>query len=532
MASVRRIEAGAAFIRIAADEKEFFKGLDRISSRLKRFGREIANISAGIGALGLAIGVPLLGIASAAKDAETALARFNLIFGDTSRELLQRLDKISSTTGVSLATLVEQSSAFGAIFAEMRDTLGDQAFLRIIEKTNDQILNLSALGGIPIEEAANRIKSAYTSTGEAVDQYGINIRKANINQEALRLGINKTVTQLGEAEKQLLKFSLINRQFKRSNISFINLINTLNGQLTILRETIRQMIVDLGSLLNPALVILFRNLNKVLLVLRPIAKILAPLVPVIAVLAAVLVGLAGALALVAGSLLAVAAGMTAVSFVGTQVPFVGALLAGLTGLTALQKVAFSLGLITRQILGMTAGLAALLPLLAEFGALFLGFLGIAAAVVFAIESINNSLDKMTEDLRKKGGVEGIFGVEKVPFASTFDDIIEDVREAFSFTDLGKEIFRGLPFQTFFRKLGEATGRRLARGGGDFDEPGGGPSSIIAAAGFIKGPIAQQAAFGGAGGGTTEAVNNLAAIWLAIIDDGKAAVRTAGANTAS
>ena len=279
--SSRRIQAGAAFIKVTADNEQFLKSIDQSERRVRKFRSTVTRIGAAFTAFGGAVSAAMVPLVSAAANAETAFRRFQLIFGDVADDMQKSLEGISRETGIGINTLIQQSSVFGAIFSEMRDSIGDERFVKIIEATQRSILDLAALSGTSVQEAADRMKSAFTSTGEAVDQFGINVRKANLEAEAQRLGFEKSFLLMTEQEKQLIKLSAIQRQFTRTGVAFVKLLNTTNAQFSLLASNAREMAIELGSAMNKVLMPLLRVVNQIAIAIRPVAKLISPaLVPI------------------------------------------------------------------------------------------------------------------------------------------------------------------------------------------------------------------------------------------------------------
>lgn len=275
--SLARIKAGQAYIAITADHKEFEKDFNKVRSKINRFSRDLIRTGRGMAIGGGAMTAAMVPLVNIIADAETAMKRFGLIFGKTAKIMRDELRKISNATTIPMTTLIEMSSSFGAIFTDIRGKVPEEQFAKLTSMAVDATATLSALAGISLPEAADRMRSAFTSTGESVDQFGLNLRQAAVDSEALRLGLGKTVRQMTEIEKQIVKLSIIQRAFKSMNISFILMSDTINQQLSLLRANFKELVVQGGAFLRGVLVPILQGMNVLLRLLRPVAKLLSPL---------------------------------------------------------------------------------------------------------------------------------------------------------------------------------------------------------------------------------------------------------------
>ncbi len=307
----RQIQAGGAFVQFSVKQGEAFaKGLTDIKSKLSSFGKSMNQIGYAMAGIGGAMTGAFGGLAYVVANLETATRRFDLIFKDSASSVRKELADLSSQTGLGMMTLVQQAATFGAVFADMKEALGQQGFVKVIRKTMEAMVNLAAIGGISIPEASERLKSAFTSTGESVDQFGYNLRKANLEAEAHRLGLKKSILTMSEAEKQMLKLSIFMKTTEVTGVRFVDMVDTINGQLTLMKSNLLELVSRVGQLLPSLIVPVLRAFNKLLIVLRPIGTLLSPL--------AVILGPLGAAALTAASgFFALGAAVKALQWSGT-----------------------------------------------------------------------------------------------------------------------------------------------------------------------------------------------------------------------
>ena len=248
MTSPGKIQAGAAAIALTLEDDEFKKDWAQLRSGLSKITGVLNKVGIAAGAMGSAITFGFSQMVRVTANAETGFRRFALIFGENADLMTSKLTGLSSHTGIAMTALKTQASAFGAIFSELGTALDAERFTTAVAKAQKAVVDLSGVAGIGMEEAADRIKSALTSTGESVDQFGFNLRQAEINAELQRIGINKNVRQLSELEKQLVKIQIIQKSIERGQLDFANMSSTLNAKLTILRSNLQELWINLSQL--------------------------------------------------------------------------------------------------------------------------------------------------------------------------------------------------------------------------------------------------------------------------------------------
>jgi hypothetical protein len=496
------IEAGAAFVRVSLENKDFRAGLHTTSRLMNRYGAMLAKV----GAVGVGVGSALVGsfaiLTKQVANLETQFKRFDLIFKDMSASIRSELKAISGETGVPMSSLVKEASTFGAVFAEMRDDLSDDQFTKVIGNTMKAMLNLAAIGGISLEEAAERLKSGFTSTGESVDQFGFNLRKTALEAEAARLGFKKSVLTMSEQEKQLLKLNIFMRQSTRTGISFVSMVDTINGQLTLMRANLTELVYRAGWTIRRAVTPLLKAFNHLLIALRPLATVLSPFITVLASLSPMILSTGAFLAAlgVAGQAYGFIAG--GLAKIGLDLKTFHTFLVLLPSLAAKARTA---------ILGMGAAIAAMsrslwglvlmLPLFLQMlKALPAALLSLAAAHPILL-GIGTALGIKAADsaLQAKAA-----GTKRIPY---LDSAIEHI----------------MPMGVNPRIAGKGLRNWLFGSPTTPDAAAAGSNALaFSTAGAFGGNIAQRLAFGPAGAGTTAETNsilNMMAEKMGMVTDG-------------
>lgn len=283
--NVGRIQAGAAFIAITADHKEFEKDTNKIRSAMGRLSKDMVRFgSVGAGAAG---GV-LLGLAKIVKvsaDGESAMKRFSAQFGTSAREMQSALQKMSGRTGAPMTLLTETAGGLGALFGDLKGTQGAGALVATTNQAVKAALDLSTMG-ISIQEATQRIQSGLTGSTEVLERFGIELKVSALQAEANRLGMTKSVKTMDELEKKMLRLAVIQKTLNRLGADFLLRSDDLNLQLSLMWANFRDLAVQAGSFTVSVLTPMVKMFNALLRVMGPLAKLFSPVLTAIGGLAA------------------------------------------------------------------------------------------------------------------------------------------------------------------------------------------------------------------------------------------------------
>lgn len=261
------IEAARAFIRVIADNRDAMKNLKNLERRYTRFARRIEQLGQAVASAFAARQASrfLAFTAEAAGNVEVIQRRFQLIFGNLSKDAEASAQAFSNAWQSSVTRVREQFARLRALFTPFLNVGASQTdVLRLTQLTSGAIAQFAAATGLGLQEAQDRIISGITSTGEALDQFGINVRKAAVSQELLALGINKTILNATEEEKVLAKISIIMRSIRDQNIKVTDTLGLFNVQVSRLKDNFIELAAAIGDQFLPALASIIQGLNNMM----------------------------------------------------------------------------------------------------------------------------------------------------------------------------------------------------------------------------------------------------------------------------
>jgi phage-related protein len=271
-----RFEFVKLFGIVSKDSKKAAQGVDQINQSLSR-SQKAVNVfkSVFLGAFsGTAIGtifsrfipdsidnlvfglinkiqaIPAALVQSASDAAETQ-NKFEAVFDDLTGRAEAFVQQLATDVGRDPFALKDGLSSIQA-FSIGLGFLPNQAFDFSTSITKAS-LDLASFYNLSDSEALDRIRAALAGSGEVLDQYGINLREAALEQEALRLGINKSSADLTEQEKVLLRWSIIQNAMTKQGAmgDAVNTATSFSNQMKAMSAQISQFGVTIGTIVLP-----------------------------------------------------------------------------------------------------------------------------------------------------------------------------------------------------------------------------------------------------------------------------------------
>lgn len=335
MASTADIRAGRAFVEITTRDGDLTKGLNNARRKLADFSASAQRAGLVFVGVGAAAATAFIPAVRAAADAEESLNRFNAVFGDQAGEAGQFVDELADTVNRSRFEIRDAIASFQAFFVGLG--FGGEQAQKLSQDVQKAALDLASFNNLADTEATDRLRAALSGSSEVLDQFGVNIRQAAIDQELLRQGIGKTAQEATEQEKVIARLAIITRALTQQGAvgDAARTAGSFTNQLKGARAALTDLQVEIGSKLLPVLTPLLEQSTAILRATGEFAQQNGELITSVAKLAA------GSTAL-GGSLLTVSVGaraaQIAIGLVSGPAAAAAALFGGLTaaavGITA------------------------------------------------------------------------------------------------------------------------------------------------------------------------------------------------------
>lgn len=257
-------------------------GLRRVGVDANRTAGEFQKLSKTISSLGFGKLAALYGLSDifakalqGASDIEETINLFNVSMGEFATSTGDYLNRISQSSGLDPTFLQEATGNYTLLAKSMGLTAKNSVVLG--KSVTNLGVDLSSLMNIPLEQVMADLRSGLLGQTETVYKYGIDLTEASLKQEALRLGIQKSVTTMSQAEKMALRYSVMIRASSLAHGDFAKTIETPANQLRILSQQMTQLSRTIGTVFINTLGNVLPYINGFIMALRVLIETIAAL---------------------------------------------------------------------------------------------------------------------------------------------------------------------------------------------------------------------------------------------------------------
>lgn len=226
------------------------RDLDKAVSSLDK----IKTAAIRVGSLFIGTGLVAVGynkLVELGSEAAEAQNKFAAVFGDAQTEVQKDLEDTSKRTGIATNALLEAASNIGAL---TKPALGSaSAAGRLGAQMAEVAQDIASFNNVSPEEALIALRSGLIGSAEPLQRFGVDVRVAALEQEALRMGIQGSVKDLTEAQRIQIRQSAILRQLgsqgalgdaTKTSEGFANATRALTSQLKQLGQTIGKFLLE------------------------------------------------------------------------------------------------------------------------------------------------------------------------------------------------------------------------------------------------------------------------------------------------
>ena len=252
---------GTAIIKLKLDDAELNRGLKAAQDNFKRLGANIAKAGLSLVAIGGAGIAGFFATAKAAGDAQEIISRFNAVFRDQAGGAREFAKILANDVGRAETDILDALSSYQAFFVGLGKGSAESA--KLSKELTALAIDFASFNNITDGDAQRRFISALAGSSEVVDKYGINLKKAALDNFFLSNGIDATTATATEQQKVMARLAIITESMGsqgavgdaiRTSDSFNNSMKRLNGEMKTLKETIGKGVIgsftELVSLLT------------------------------------------------------------------------------------------------------------------------------------------------------------------------------------------------------------------------------------------------------------------------------------------
>ncbi len=233
---------------VAGDSKPLRNALGKASKSLGSFSKKV-------GQVGLAAGVAMAGLGaksiSLAVDFEESLSKAQQIFGAVAGNIELAAGKAATAVGMSQSEFLEAASTFG-VFGKASGLSGVE-LSKFADKMVTTAADVASFNNLRPEEAVEKLAAGLRGSTEPLQSVGVLMNAAQVNAEALAMGLVEVGDELTEGQKIMARHSLIMQQLGEQGAAgdFLRTSDGLANSQRILTARIKNLGIELGTVLLP-----------------------------------------------------------------------------------------------------------------------------------------------------------------------------------------------------------------------------------------------------------------------------------------
>ena len=176
---------------------------------------------------------------------------FNVSMGQYAAEAQKYAEQVAEIMGIDPSEWMRNQGVFNTIITGF-GVASDKAYL--MSKNLTQLgYDISSFYNISFEDAMTKLQSGISGELEPLRRLGYDLSVARLQQEALNLGITKSVSAMTQAEKSQLRYYAIMTQVTSAQGDMARTLNAPANQLRILQAQVTQCARALGNIFIPVL---------------------------------------------------------------------------------------------------------------------------------------------------------------------------------------------------------------------------------------------------------------------------------------
>lgn len=178
-----------------------------------------------------------------------------------------------------LGTNIEESMNYQALFNSMSKSMGISAKYAYILSENFTKLgyDLSSLYNIDPEKAMQKLRAGLAGQTKPLRDLGLDITQQSLQPVADSLGIERSVKNMSQAEKMILRYIAVLRQAKIAQGDFANTMESPANQLRIFNAQVIAFKRNMGNLWQGFLGGILPSINGIMMVVNELLKMVAKL---------------------------------------------------------------------------------------------------------------------------------------------------------------------------------------------------------------------------------------------------------------
>jgi hypothetical protein len=250
-------------VNLIGDASSLSRSLQIATKRLDAFGQRATQIGKDLSLrLTLPIGLAAGAAIKMASDMEESTNKVRVAFGDSSKEVEAFAKTSLRSFGIAESSALDMTALFGDMATGMGVSRSEASVLStsLVGLAGD----LASFKNINIEEVTTALSGVFTGETESLKRLGIVMTEVNLEQFALQQGIQKSIKDMTQQEKILLRLQYIFSVTGNAQGDFARTSEAAANQMRIFTESIKELGADLGSVMLPSFTKAITKLNELL----------------------------------------------------------------------------------------------------------------------------------------------------------------------------------------------------------------------------------------------------------------------------
>ena len=198
---------------------------------------------------------------------------FNVSMGKYAAEAKKYAEVVSEAVGIDPGEFMRNQGIFNTIIKGF-GVAEDRAYL--MSKNLTQLgYDISSFYNIPFENSMEKLQSGISGELEPLRRLGYDLSVARLQQEAYRLGIDRKISTMTQAEKSELRYYAIMTQVTAAQGDMARTLNAPANQLRVLNAQLTLAARSLGNLFLPVLKMILPYAIAAAKVIRYLAETIA-----------------------------------------------------------------------------------------------------------------------------------------------------------------------------------------------------------------------------------------------------------------
>ena len=244
---------GSATYKLDTDNARFNRGLAKAEETARERSKRIAGNFAKIGtagvAMGAAIGFALFKLGKQSSDLNESINAVNVVFGQGSKTILEFSRNTKTVVGLAASDFNQLSATTGALFTlyGLSEKEAAEATIDLTKRAAD----LASVFNTDVKDALGALQAGIRGETEPLRRFAGDVTDASLELYLLNQGITRSVTEMTQAEKGLLRYEVAMAQTAKVEGDFTNTATSAANASRILRAQIKDAAAMMGQGLLP-----------------------------------------------------------------------------------------------------------------------------------------------------------------------------------------------------------------------------------------------------------------------------------------